>query len=346
MSLAATQDETRRVDRILAFTRDAISKRVKDQHFNHSPFLAALTGELLGEFGRGMMSGRAKRVQSGGESIVVRVNLGANTGAKRKTGPWDTNNTAPSDTVRFARANWRFAAVPVTLSDHDLRVNTGPEAISSLMENETTIGYRSLGEIVAGDAYENNGVSTAITDLDSIISAGDTVQGLSGATYNDWNSRGVTARGTAPASVTFASGSFAAQGLDDMRIAYNNASEGSMVPQAIYAGWLPYGYYEGSLQPQERFTNSNIADAGFMQLAFKSAPVFPDSYIPDSTTAGRMFFVNFECIEFVVLGGADFSMSEFVRVENQSARVAQIELTAQLTVKSRKYLNKLTTISA
>lgn len=345
MSVAA-QTESRAVDRILAFTRDAIEKKVRDQHYNHSPLLAALTGELLGDFGRGMMSGRAKRVQSGGESIVVRVNLGANTGAKRKTGPWDTNNTAPSDTVRYARANWRFVSCPVTLSDHDLRTNTGPEAISSLMEHEMTNGYRSAGEIVASDAYENNGLATAITDLDTIISANDTVQGLSGATYSDWNSRGVSPRGTVPGSVSFTSGSFAAQGLDDMRIAYNNASEGSMVPQAIYTGWLPYGYYEGSLQPQERFTNTNIADAGFMQLAFKSAPVFPDSYCPDGTTAGRMYFVNFDCFELVVLSGADFAMGEFVRVENQSARVAQVEVTGQMVVKGRKFLNKLLSISA
>jgi len=342
----ASQTESRNVDRILAFTRDAIEKKVKDSHFNHSPLLAALAGELLGEFGRGSMAGRAKRVQSGGESIVVRVNLGANTGAKRKSGPWDTNNTAPSDTVRYARANWRFIACPVTLSDHDLRVNTGPEAISSLMEHEVTQGYRSTGEIVASDAYENNGSAAAITDLESIVNTNDTVQGLSGATYADWNSRGVTARGTAAASVTFASGSFAAQGLDDMRIAFNNASEGSMVPQAIYTGWLPYGYYEGSLQPQERFTNTAIADAGFMQLAFKSAPVFPDSYIPDGATTGLMYFINFDCLEFVVLSGADFAMGEFVRVENQSARVAQVEVTSQLCVKARKFLNKLTTISA
>ena len=119
-----------------------------------------------------------------------------------------------------------------------------------------------------------------------------------------------------------------------------------MVPSAIYCGWLPYSYYEGALQPQERFTNTNLADAGFIQLAFKGAPVFPDSYVPDGATTGRMYFVNFDCIEFVVLSGADFTLGDFVRVENQSARVAQVETTAQLVVKARKYHNKMLSISA
>jgi hypothetical protein len=337
----ASQSETRNVDRILAFTRDAIEKKVKDNHFNHSPLLAAFAGELLGEFGRGMMAGRAKRTQSGGESIVTRPNLGANTGAKRKSGPWDTNNTAPSDTVRYARANWRFAACPVTLSDHDLRVNTGPEAISSLMEHEVTNAFRSVGDIVATDLYENSDNANSITDLSAIVSSNDIVQGLSGATYTDWNSRGTDGR-TGALPHNFASGSFAAQGLDDMRSAYNNATEGSVSPHAIYTAWDVYGFYEGTLQPQERFTNTAIADAGFQQLAFKAAPVFPDSYCPD----GLMYFVNFDCVELVVLSGADFNLGEFVRVENQSARVAQVEFTGNTVVRARKFLNKLTDITA
>jgi len=147
---------------------------------------------------------------------------------------------------------------------------------------------------------------------------------------------------TPVATVVFTSGSFAAQGLDDFRLAYNNASEGSTVPHAVYTAWDVYSYYEGALQPQERFTNTNIADAGFQQLAFKAAPVFPDSY----AVAGTAFFLNFDCVELTILSGADFALGEFVRVENQSARVAQVETTAQLVVKGRKYLNKLTSITA
>lgn len=341
MSVTA-QSETRNVDRILAFTRDAIEKKVRDQHFNHSPLLAAVSGEILGEFGRGMSAGRAKRTQTGGESIVVRPNLGANTGAKRKSGPWDTNNTAPSDTVRYSRANWKFYAVPVTISDHDVRVNTGVEALSSLVEHEATNAMRSLGELVIQDIYSNSGSADAVSELPDLISANDTIQGLSGATYTDWNSRGVSARGTAVGSISFASGSFAVQGLDDFRLAYNNASEGSVTPQGIYVPWDVYSYYEAVLQPQERFTNTNLADGGFQQLAFKAAPVFPDSY----ATSGTAWFLNFDQLELVTLSGADFNMGDYVRVENQSARVAQIEFTGNWCLKGRKFNNKLTSITA
>jgi hypothetical protein len=338
----ASQTESRTVDRILAFTRAAIEKRVRDNHFNHSPLLAALSGEILGEFGRGMMAGRAKRTQTGGESIVVRPNLGANAGAKTKSGPWDTNNTAPSDTVRYARALWKFYSAPVTISDHDMRVNTGAEVLSSLIEHEMTNGYRSVGELVIQHIYSNSGSASAVTELPDVISANDAVQTLSGGDYADWNSRGISARGTAAGSISFASGSFAAQGLDDFRLAYNGASEGSMTPDAIYVPWDVYSYYEAALQPQERFTNAALADGGFQQLAFKSAPVFPDSY----ATTGTAWFLNFNEFEMVCLAGADFRMGDWTRIENQSARVAQVEFTGNVCVKGRKYNNKLTGITA
>lgn len=341
MSVTA-QSETRNVDRILAFTRDSIEREVRDQAFNHSPLGAALTGQILGEYGSSGVKGRAKRVQSGAESIVVRVNLGKNLGAKRKSGPWDTNETAPSDTVRYTRANWKFYAGPVTLSDHDLRVNVGPEALSSLAAFEAKNTMRSVADLVIADAYDDNGNASAVLGLDSLVSANDSVQGISGATYSDWNSRGLSARGTVPGSVSFAGGSFVAAGLENMRIAWNNASEGTMNPGALFTTWDVFAFYEARLQAQERFTNTTTADGGFTQLAFKSAPVFPDSYCP----SGAMFFVNWDCVELVALSGADFNMGEFVRVQNQSARVAHVEFTGNLVVKSRKFLNKITGFTA
>jgi len=341
MSVTA-QSETRNVDRILAFTRDSIEREVKDQSFNHSPLLAAFTGKLLGEYGSDGVAGRAKQVQSGAESIVVRMNLGKNTGAKRKSGPWDTNETAPSDTVRNSRANWKFYSVPVTLSDHEVRVNVGPEALSSVAKHEAGNAMRSLGDLIATDAYDDNGIATAVLGMDSLISANDAVQGLSGATYADFNSRGVSARGTVASAVSFAGGSFTAVGLENMRIAWNNASEGSIQPNAIFTTWDAFAFYESRLQAQERYTNTSKADGGFTQLAFKSAPIFPDAYCP----SGSMFFVNWDSIKLVALSGADFNMGDFVRVQNQSARVAQIEFTGNVVIQSRRFLNKLTGIVA
>lgn len=295
MAVVTAQTESRNVDRVLAHTRDSYMPRVRDHAFNHSPAGSVFFGKTLGDFGGTRMNGSGKKVQTGGESIVVRMGLGKGN-AKRMAGAWDTHGTAPSDTVRNSRANWMHYSSNLTVSDTDLLVNVGPEALDSLMAYETNLAGVSLADLVTDDLFNNNGVGTAITDLDSIVSANDSVQGLSGATYSDFNSRGLSARGTAAATVSFASGSFATQGVSDMRIAYNNASEGSIRPNYVTSSYTEYEFYEGSLTPEQRFTNRQVGDGSFDNLAFKSVPYMPDDKAPVGTIWFLRSVKNSRCV--------------------------------------------------
>jgi hypothetical protein len=342
MAQVAAQTESRNVDRFLAHTRDHIVDRVRDQSFNHSPAAAIFFGQMLGDFGGTRMTGEGKSMQTGGESIVVRMNLGKGN-AKRMAGAWDTHGTAPSDTVRYSRANWMHYSSNLTVSDSDLLINVGEEALGSMLEHETELAMYTLADLVADDIYNNNGVGTAVTDLNSIISANDSVQGISGATYTDFNSRGVSARGTTPSSISFAGGSFAAQGISDMRIAYNNASEGSKRPNCVLSSYAEYEFYEGSLTPEQRFTTRNVGDGSFDNLAFKSVPYLPD----DKAPVGTQWFLRVgDELKIVCLTGADFTPQPFKRAEQQEARVSEFQLKANLCVGTRKFQNKITTITA
>lgn len=337
----ATYTESRVHNRTLEFTRDFVLRQIYDTVFDNSPLLAAMLGRLQNsQFGPVMLNGRGKETQRGGESIYVRHNLGTNSTAQTLAGPWAEVDTTPSDTVRGSRANWKHYSATVTVSESDLLINTGEEALSSLVQFETENAVRSLGDLAADDIY-NGSAADEITGIDTLIGAG-TLQGLNPTTYTTWTSRGLSARGTAPGSVSFTSGSFTAQGLSDMRTLYNNASEGAMQPHALYTGWSEYGYYEGALQPQERFTNSNVADAGFQQLLFKSAPIFPDA----KATSGAMYAVNFDRFGMRVLAGADLSAGPFERAEVQEARVSKVMLKCNQIAKDRRFINKMTGITA
>lgn len=335
--------ENRNFDRVLEFTRDKVLDGVFDQAFNHSPLAGLLLGRLLQTmFGELAMGGRSRRIQGGGESIRTRMNLGKNTTAKTQSGPWDTVNASPSDTVRHTRKNWKFYSSTIVLSEHDLGVNRGPEALSSLMQFESENAVNSLVDLVVDHAYDSSAVSTRVDGLEQIISAGDSVGGLSGLTYTDWNSRGVSDRGTAPASVSFAGTGFAADGLQDWQLAYNNASEGSIRPQVVMTEWNIYNLYEGQLQAQERFQNTSVADAGFQNLMFKGAPVMPDSKCPATNT----YFLNADKEFMQVLEGFDFSVGPFERSETQTARVSKVLFTGNQMSTGRKYQNKVTGVSS
>jgi len=326
----------------LAFTRDSIITRIFDAQFDHSPTLAMIFGRLLNaSFGGVPLNGAFKDTQVGGESITHRVNLGSNGTAKTLSGPFDTVTTDPSDTVRNGWANWKHYSATVTVSDSELLMNTGDEAISSLLEFETQNAIRSLADLVGDHLYADGG-GTAITPLDTLVNANNPADNLSHGTYAKWGSRGVSARGTAAASVSFTSGSFAAQGIADMRTAWLGASEGAIAPRVITNTYPVFAFYEGSLQPQERYSNTMAADGGFTQLTFKSAPVFPDAKVG----SGEMFFLNPEYLKVRVLAGADFTAKPFIEAEQQEAQISKIMLKCNTIVLDRRFQNKIDTITA
>ena len=334
--------ESRNFDRTLEFTRDQVMAEVFDTAFNHSPLIAMLFGRLQNaQFGPVPMNGRAKSTMTGGESIRIRVNLGDNTTAKTLSGPWDTVDTTPSDTVRHARINWKHYSATITLSDTDLLINRGPEMLSSLVRFETENALRSLAELAGEHGYDNGSVSSRATGLEQ-IAADSTLFGLANTTYPTWKSRGLSARGTAAGSVSFASGSFAAQGLDDMLNSYLNASEGAVQPMVGLTTYDVFRFFEGSLQPQQRYTNSDSATAMFENLAFKRAPVFPD----DNAVSGTLYWVNWDFVKAFILGGADLSVGPFERAEQQEARTSKVMLKWNLGVMDRRFANKMNSITA
>lgn len=344
MATPTSAHDSRDFDRVLAFTRDAVIMRpdVTDHAFNHSTAVAIFFNQLLGRFGSVRGSGMGKRAQMGGESISVRMNM-AKGNAGTMAGPWGQHGTAPSDTMRNSRANWKHYWANITLSDTDLLVNRGAEALASLVEFETKKAMRTLADLVGDHIYGPQASAQDIVPLDAAISANDAVQGLSGATHPAFNARGVSARGTAPASISFAaSGAFATNGLSDMVRAYNNCMEGAFMANVLLSDHASFEKYENALQAQQRFQNRDVADGSFQNLAFKSIPYMPD----DKAPANTQWFLNIgEGVEFVCLEGADFTAQEFKRAHDQEAKVSEIQLKGELTVLNRRYNNKITGIS-
>lgn len=329
-------------------TMDAFAPGVVDAVYSHSPTLGILLGRDRGEFGGVQLRGRGAVNQEGGVSVLIHVNLGAHAGAKRGASAWDTHNVNPDDNTRRAQANWKFYTHGLAISKHDLRQNRGTPKMGSFLERQTRLVTLAKAEIMAEDIHSTSSPANAMTSLDTLIGAGSgTVQLLSGTTYDNWNSRGISARGTAAGSVSFASGSFAAQGLANMRTSFHNASEGMQQPDVIITEYATHERYEGSLQPLERFQGSvSVADGSFQALAFKGKPVLAD---PDCAS-GFMYMISLDPedgVRFITLSGANFEWDTegFKRSSNQNVMVRAIETTGQLAIGNRRRSNKLTGIT-
>jgi hypothetical protein len=305
----ATLSETRVFGRRLEMTMEAILPRVKQNAFQHSPIVSAFLGRTFDtQFGTGPMSGAGLRTQTGGESVRVQHNLGTNTTAQWLAGPWGQTDTTPSDTVRHSRANWTDGSATVTISARERLENQGDNRIVPIIEFETNNAVLSLADLV-GDSLYDQASATAITGLNQIIGANDSVQSLSGATYANWNSRGLS---------------------------------GALMPTLGLTTYDILEFYEGAITPQERYTSTAVGNLSFLNLAFKNAAVVGDPKCP----SGNFFWANPMLTYVVALAGANFSVGDAHRAEKQESTNVQIMFKAQMVTEDRRLVNQMTGITA
>ena len=346
MSVAA-QTWSRTNLRQFAFTIDKIKEREIEHTFSHSPLLAIMANQSLGDFGGVPLAGRGHMVEGGGHAVVKRVTLGEHAGAARMGSDYGEHNVAPDANTRLAEGTWKFYSHGLAMSGHEGRINRGSEAVANFLDSQTKSVMRAMANLVADDFYATTSAPNALISMDDLISAGDSVHGLSGTTYDKYNARGLSAVGTAPASVSFASGPFNAQGLRDMRTCWNNASEGLIQPDVILTTYAVHEFYEGALQPQERFQGAvAVADGSFRALAFKGTPVIADR----KCTSGAMYMLSLggdDGVCFHALSGADFDFGDWKPASRQDVMVRPLYLTATTMIGNRQFgSNKMTGITA
>lgn len=345
MSVSA-QTWTRTNLRQFAFTMDRILEAEIEHTFSHSPALAIFGSQMLGDFGGVQLMGRGHRTTRG-HAVVKRVTLGEHAGASRMSSDYGTHNVSPDSNTRLAEGTWKFYSHGLAMSGHEERINQGDVAIADFIGSQTRAVMRALANLLADDIYATTSAANAVTSIDDLISANDTVHGLAGGTYAKYNSRGLSAVGTAAGSISFTSGSFAAQGLSDMRTCYNNASEGVVQPDVILTTYAVHEFYEGALQPQERFAGAvAVADGSFRALAFKGTPVIPDR----KCGSGIMYMVSLDADEGVgmyALPGADFEFGEWKSASNQDVMVRPLYFTGTMMIGNRQFgSNKMSSITA
>ena len=98
--------------------------------------------------------------------------------------------------------------------------------------------------------YSCNG-NKDLGGLQNIVSASTTAGGLAPASFPWWVSTVTTG------------GSFAGQGLDDMRSTMNTVTFSNDKPDICFTTQDIFEFYEKSLQPQARYSQMKVADAGF-----------------------------------------------------------------------------------
>lgn len=271
--------------------------------------------------------GKVKKL-SGGYEIVRPLDYAENATYQRFSG-YDTLNIAASDVISAAKYDWVQAAVHITASGRELRMNNGSERLIDLAEQRTTNALRTASNNMSVDLYSSGSLSNQMGGLAHIIQTNGqgTVGGINSATYTFWRNQYREAAGTGTWSKSTIKG--------EMNAIYLSLVRGSDKPDLVVSSHDFFSAYWESLQDLQRYADAGSATAGFRALKYVDADIIFDSNTNFSTTAERMYFLNTNYLELCVHRECDWTTMDEKMSVNQDAVVIPVLWQGQLVCSNR-----------
>ena len=278
--------------------------------------------------------GKIKTV-SGGYEAAEPLEYAENATYQRYSG-YDSLNTAASDVLTAAKFDWCQAALHVTASGREVRMNMGEkERMINLVKTRKDNALRTAANNFSIDVYSDGALTNQIGGLASIIQTDGTgtVGGIVSGTYTFWKNKFKEMTGTNLAATPNATN--AASMKSDMNSLWISLNRGADKPDLIVLSHDLYTLYETGEQQLQRYMDADMANAGFVGLKYKTADVVFDDNTNFSTTAEKGYFLNTDFIGITQHKDAQWTMDEEKRPTNQDAIVVPMYWMGYMWVTNR-----------
>lgn len=278
------------VSDIMATTIESRTKKLADQVTNNNAILRRLS-----------QKGRIKTF-SGGSKILQEITFAENTNAGWYSG-YDLLPVGVADVISAAEYDIKQAAVPCIISGLEMLQNAGREQMIDLMEGRMEVAEATMQNLITSGLYSDGTAAGGkqLTGLEAAVPLDPTAAaygGIDGSVFTFWQNA--------------VSDQTAANGLDNTKIqGYWNLLWSQLVRGNDKVDLIPcdsavWNAYMGSLQAQQRFSNTDMADAGFSTIKFMTADVVLDGglYFPSAATSGTgaptgiAYFLNTNYIHY------------------------------------------------
>lgn len=272
---------------------------------------------------------------SGGRQIMQEIEYGENSTFGWYSG-YDPLNISPSDVFTAALYDIKQCSVAVSISGLEELQNSGAEQMIDLLEGRIANAEKTMRNRMSAAIYSDgtgNG-GKAIGGLPLLVSdtGMGTVGGINANTWAFWRNAKFEALADGGAALS------TSNIIQYMTRLWLSLVRGTDKPDLIVADNNMYAMYMGALQPNQRFTSSEMASAGFESLKFMSADVVFDGGMGGQAPANRMYFLNTDYMymrphskrEYVPLSPERFST-------NQDAMVKLIGWAGNMTTSGRKF---------
>lgn len=257
---------------------------------------------------------------TGGRTIVEELEYGENSTVMWFSG-YEVFDITPQEVFDAAEYEIKQMIGSVSMSGIEKIKNRGENAIFPWMAKKISNLEKSMQNQMAtaiyGDGTASSGKSLgglALLVADNPTTG--TVGGINRATYT-W------ARNQYSASATTSSTNI----LSRMNTFWLTMLRGTDKPDIILCDATMYGYFEGALQPLQRFTETDSAKAGFESYKYKSADLVYDDQCPSK----HMYFLNTDYLYLRPDSEMNFAEIGERKPVNQDATIIPVTWAGNLT---------------
>ncbi len=270
----------------------------------------------------------------GGYEIAQPPAYAENSTYQRYTG-YEALNTAASDELTSAKYPLQQAALHITASGRELRMNSGKEAMKNLVKERKANAKRTAANNFSVDIYSDGTESNQINGLANLIQTNGqgTVGGIDSATFTMWRNKFKEMTGTNLAATKNAANALSMKG--DMNSLWVSLCRGTDKPGLIVMTHDLYTLYETGEQQLQRYASGDLAEAGFQSIKYKSADVIFDDNTNFGTTDEKAYFLNCEYLYLKQHKEAKWTMDDEKTPVNQDAVVIPIYWMGNLVCSNR-----------
>ena len=274
-------------------------------------------------------------VIDGGYEIAIPLEYAENSTYQRYSG-YDTLNVSGSDVFTAAKFDWKQSAVHVTASGLELRQNSGKNQLIKLAKSRLMNALRTAKNNMSGDVYSDGSLSNQMNGLQALVAdAGTgTVGGIVSGTYTFWKNVVQSAASPLQGGGAITPSATTIESL--MLPLWLELTRGGDQPDLIVSSNDYFTFFEQSQISLKRYNDTQMGEAGFTSLKYKSADVIFDGGTKGGgIPSAHMYFLNTDYLGLTVHKDANWTELDEKMSVNQDAEVIPIIWQGNLTVSNR-----------
>jgi hypothetical protein len=240
----------------------------------------------------------------------------------------DSLSSADNENITAAEYSWAQIYANISVTRLDELKNSGDAQKISLVKSKVQIAEKTISDSLGTAIYNSGNTLNALVGLQAVVGTSSTIGGISQTTNTWWASQ------VDSSTTTFSLGALQTQ--------YNACSIDNDAPTVIMATRANYNRFYATLQPQQRFMDSESAKAGFSSLMFNGTPFLADSHCP----ANHIFLLNENYLHLWAHSQEDMRFEPFQKPISQNIKVAKVFWMGSFGSSNNRLHGKLSAIAA